>query len=138
MLAARRAAMAEVLDFDEVYAGDASDDGKRIIIVLKRRGEDVHVTLPTVEVLRLLLAAIAAQKLAVEKAGAPGPLSSISFETCRLQSDQTTEKWRLVFGLPGGIDLPLTATLPALRNLVTALSQALGITPAPPESGRRH
>ncbi|ARQ01913.1 hypothetical protein [Pseudorhodoplanes sinuspersici] len=131
--------MADVLNFDEVYAGDTSADGKRIVIVLKRGGEDVHITLPTVEVLRLLLAAIAAQSLAVEKTGKPLALtSSISFDKCSMDLFPDRGLARLTFELPGGALLPLQATIPNLRSLVTALSQALGVTPTSPESGSRH
>jgi len=131
--------MADVLNFDEVYAGDTSDDGKRIVIVLKRGGEDVHVTLPTAEVLRLLLATIAAQKLAVEKTGKPlSPTSSISFDACSVHLFPDRGLARLTFELPGGALLPLQATIPNLRSLVTALSQVLGVGQTPPESGSRH
>ncbi len=64
------------------------------------------------------------------------PVSGLSFEKCTLQ--MAGDQARLVFRLPGGIDFPLHAKSSAIRNLVKALNEGLGITPASPEAGSLH
>lgn len=131
--------MAETLDFDAVHAADTTSDGNRIVLILKRGGEDVHVTLPTVEVLRLLLAAIAGQKLAIEKLGTPlAPKSSMSFDGCDIATFPDRGLLRLTFHLPGGVHLPLQATFANARSLLAAVSKALDTTVATPEPGSLH
>ena len=131
--------MAEILDFDAVHAADTTSDGNRIVLVLKRGAENVNVTLPTVEVLRLLLAAIAGQKLAIERLGTPlAPKSSLSFDACEIDLFPDQGMARLTFHLPGGVHFPLQVTIPNARSLVTTLSQALELTPKNPQSSTHH
>ena len=131
--------MAETLDFDAVHAADTTSDGNRIVLILKRGEDDVHVTLPTVEVLRLLLAAIAGEKLAIEKLGTPlAPQCSLSFDACDIATFPDRGLLRLTFHLPGGVRLPLQVTLPNARSLMVAVSKALDTTITSREPGSLH
>ena len=131
--------MTKRLDFDAVHAADTTSDGNRIVLVLKRGTEDVHVTLPTVEVLRLLLATINGQRLAVEKLGMPlAPKSSLSFDGCDMALFPDQGMARLTFHLPGDVHFPLQATIPNARSFVEALSHLLEVKPRLPEAGSLH
>src|ERR1043165_3507460 len=92
-------------DYNRVESSTGTEDGSRVVIILARDAEQTSISLPAIEVPRLILAISTAAAMARSARGELSPTPLLPTKSLRFGPDELSDRVQFFVELHGGAEM---------------------------------